>query len=179
MKRNRNECASGEMGPAGVCIQTCCFSSEGAGDAGGRGVPRPFQSGARGRERRPPLGGRGTGRAAPCAGSRGRCRPRFEAAGAARIPARRGREGRRDGWMDGCLGGWSTVGTLSARRQAARCPSALSRPQPGTACPARLSRRSACARPRPWTCTNLRSHNVLHHFQVAQEEKPNLKTNKA
>lgn len=106
MKRNRNERASGEMGPAGVCIQTCYFSGDGGGgDAGDGGYRGPFWaqgSCLEGREERAESEQRaeraspgGTAGAAPGAGSRGRRRPRV---------GRRSRgipEGGRDGETDG------------------------------------------------------------------------------
>lgn len=118
------------------------------------------------------------GRAAPRAATRGRRRPRFEA-GAPAGPGS-GLRSRHQGRTDGRMEGWMVrpPGTLPARRQPGRRPFGVP-PQPGAMCPARLSRRSAGSRPRPGTCANSRSHDTLHHFQVAQEEKPKLKISTA
>lgn len=174
MKRNRNERASGEMGPAGVCIQTCYFSGDGGGgDAGDGGYRGPFWaqgSCLEGREERAESEQRaeraspgGTAGAAPGAGSRGRRRPRV---------GRRSRgipEGGRDGETDGRTDGQG--------RPWARCPSRVSHSQPRTVCQAQPEER-----PRSAQTLNPRSLASPQHpasLPSSQEEKPALKSSKA
>lgn len=168
MKRNRNERASGEMGPAGVCIQTCYFSGDGGGgDAGDGGYRGPFWaqgSCLEGREERAQREQRASrerashGGAAPGAGSRGRRRPRVGAAGS-------GMEGGMDGRTDGQGRPW------------ARCPARVSHSQSGTVCQAQPEER-----PRSAQTLNLRSPASPQHpasLPSSREEKPALKTSKA
>lgn len=84
MKRNRNECASGAMGPAGVCIPTCCSSGAGAVPPGGS-APLSGRAGSAAR------GHQGAPQAAFWGGGSGRARERPA------VPAP-GTGGWRDGW---------------------------------------------------------------------------------